>query len=62
MTDKKDIIIWGFNSKVCNGKKDIIKKIKLSEIIKDLNFITYDDDNFPFTYYLNKKEIGKDDQ
>ena len=60
MTDKKDIIIWGFNSKVCNGKKDIIKKIKLSEIIKDLNFITYDDDNFPFTYYLNKKEIGKD--
>tara|TARA_R100000655_G_scaffold37607_1_gene72259 strand:+ start:358 stop:540 length:183 start_codon:yes stop_codon:yes gene_type:complete len=60
MTDKKDIIIWGFNSKVCNGKKDIIKKIKLSEIIKDLNFITYDDDNFPFTYYLSKKDIPKD--
>ena len=60
MTDKKNIIIWGFNSKVCNGKKDIIKKIKLSEIIKDLNFITYDDDNFPFTYYLNKKDIPKD--
>jgi len=60
MTDKKDIIIWGFNSKVCNGKKDIIKKIKLSEIIKNLNFITYDDDNFPFTYYLNKKDIPKD--
>ena len=59
MTDKKDIIIWGFNSKICNGKKDIIKKIKLSEIIKDLNFITYDDDNFPFTYYLSKKDIPK---
>ncbi|QPZ53630.1 hypothetical protein HTVC203P_gp06 [Pelagibacter phage HTVC203P] len=58
--NKKDIIIYGFSSKICNGKKDIIKKIKLSEIIKDLNFITYDDDNFPFTYYLNKKEIGKD--
>tara|TARA_R100000329_G_scaffold93156_1_gene77660 strand:- start:131 stop:313 length:183 start_codon:yes stop_codon:yes gene_type:complete len=58
--NKKDIIIYGFSPKICNGKKDIIKKIKLSEIIKDLNFITYDDDNFPFTYYLNKKEIGKD--
>jgi hypothetical protein len=58
--NKKDIIVYGFSSKICNGKKDIIKKIKLSEIIKDLNFITYDDDNFPFTYYLNKKEIGKD--
>ena len=26
MTDKADIIIWGYSPKVCNGKKDIIKK------------------------------------
>jgi len=57
MTDKKDIIIWGYSSKVCNGKKDIIKKFKLSYIIGVLNFITNDDENFPYTYYLNRKDI-----
>ena len=57
MTDKKDIIIWGYSSKVCNGKKDIIKKFKLSYIIGVLNFITNDDENFPYTYYLSRKDI-----
>jgi len=58
--NKKDIIIYGFSSKICNGKKDIIKKFKLSQIISDLNFITDTDENFPFTYYIDKKEIKGD--
>mgnify|MGYP003155357641 FL=1 len=60
MTDKKDVVIWGYESKVCNGKKDIIKKYKLSDIIRTLNFITEHDENFPHTYYINKKDIAKD--
>ena len=57
MTDKADIIIWGYSSKVCNGKKDIIKKFKLSKDIKELNFIVHDHDNFPYTFYINRKDI-----
>jgi len=57
MTDKADIIIWGYSSKICNGKKDIIKKFKLSKIIKELNFLTFDDENFPYEYYINRKDI-----
>ena len=57
MTDKADIIIWGYSSKICNGKKDIIKKFKLSKIIKELNFLTYYDENFPYEYYINRKDI-----
>ena len=60
--NKKNIIIYGFSSKICNGKKDIIKKFKLSEIISDLNFITGSDENFPCTYYINKKEIKGDEK
>ena len=60
MTDKKNVVIWGYERKVCNGKKDIIKKYKLSDIIRTLNFITEHDENFPHTYYINKKDIPKD--
>ncbi len=61
MTDKKDIIIWGYESKCqTENNKPRITQFKLSKVIRDLNFITYDDDNFPFTYYLSKKDIPKE--
>jgi hypothetical protein len=60
MTDKKDIIIWGYESQyqTKNGKPKITK-FKLSKIIKDLNFITYHDENYPHQYYMNRKDIPK---
>ena len=58
MTNKADIIIWGYlNEYQTENGKPKIKKFKLSEIINNLNFITDNDDNYPFTYYINKKEI-----
>ena len=58
MTDKADIIIWGYESQyqTKNGKPKITK-FKLSQVIKDLNFITYHDENFPHQYYINRKDI-----
>ncbi len=58
MTDKADIIIWGYLNKYkTEDNKPRITKFKLSKVIRDLNFITNDDENFPFTYYINRKEI-----
>ena len=58
MTDKKDIIIWGYENKYqTKNNKPRITKFKLSKVIKDLNFIVHDDDNFPYTFYINRKDI-----
>ena len=55
---KKDIIIWGYKSKYqTENNKPRITKFKLSKVISDLNFITNDDENFPFKYYINKKQM-----
>ena len=55
---KKDIIIWGYESKYqTENNKPRITKFKLSKVISDLNFITNDDENFPFKYYINKKQM-----
>jgi|TARA_R100000479_G_scaffold160626_1_gene98092 hypothetical protein len=61
MTDKKDVVIWGYESKYqTENNKPRITKFKLSEVISDLNFITNDDENYPHQYYINKKDIPKD--
>ena len=55
---KKDIIIWGYKSKYqTENNKPRITKFKLSKVISYLNFITNDDENFPFKYYINKKQM-----
>ena len=60
MTDKKDIIIWGYESEYqTENNKPRITKFKLSQVIRDLNFITGHDDNFPHRYYINRKDIPK---
>ena len=61
MTDKKDIIIWGYENKYqTENNKPRITKFKLSKVIRELNFVTYDDDNFPHQYYINRRDIPKD--
>ena len=61
MTDKKDVVIWGYESKYqTQNNKPRITKFKLSEVISDLNFVTNDDENYPHRYYINKKDIPKD--
>jgi len=61
MTDKKDIIIWGYeNEHQTENNKPRITKFKLSKVINDLNFITEFDENFPHEYYINRKDIPKD--
>ena len=61
MTDKKDIIIWGYESKYqTENNKPRITQFKLSKVIRDLNFVTYDDDNYPYQYYINRRDIPKD--
>ena len=61
MTDKKDIIIWGYESEYqTENNKPRITKFKLSKVINDLNFITGLDENFPHKYYINRKDIPKD--
>tara|TARA_Y100001938_G_scaffold132772_1_gene191389 strand:- start:44 stop:223 length:180 start_codon:yes stop_codon:yes gene_type:complete len=58
MTDKADIIIWGYENKYqTKNNKPRITKFKLSKIIKELNFLTYDNENFPYEYYINRKDI-----
>ena len=61
MTDKKDIIIWGYESKYqTENNKPRITQFKLSKVIGDLNFVTYDDDNFPYKYYINRRDVPKE--
>jgi len=61
MTDKKDIIIWGYESKYqTENNKPRITQFKLSKVIRDLNFVTYDDDNYPHQYYINRRDIPKE--
>ena len=58
MTDKKDIIIWGYENKYqTKNNKPRITKFKLSKVIRDLNFVTHTDDNFPHEYFINRKDI-----
>ena len=61
MKDKKDIIIWGYESYFqTENNKPRITKFKLSNVIDNLNFITETDENFPHRYYINRKDIPKD--
>jgi len=61
MTDKKDIIIWGYESKYqTENNKPRITKLKLSKVISDLNFITNDNEDFPHEYFINRKDIKND--
>jgi len=61
MTDKKDIIIWGYENKYqTENNKPRITQFKLSKVIRDLNFVTYDDDNYPHQYYINRRDIPKE--